>query len=126
MPRKLSCYLLFIYLFANSELHQLLKMSEFVQHYSEHKAEDSDMTFFDFICLHYFSGGILDSDYDADMQLPFKTKDLTSTRLVDQLFNLTFQNLKVENLIYPDNLIFFHPIPSRSYYMPDIWQPPRA
>lgn len=101
-------------------------MSEFVDHFAEHKNEDSDMTFMDFICLHYFSGGELDSDYATDMKLPFKSKDLTEYRLSDQLFHLNIHDIKAQNIIFPEDLIVFHPIPSLSVYESDIWQPPRA
>jgi hypothetical protein len=35
------------------------------------------MTVIGFIVLHYFSGDIRDADYERDMQLPFKTMELS-------------------------------------------------
>lgn len=126
MFNKLSYYLLFIYIFANTELHQLLKTSDFVGHYAQHKMEDSEMSFFEFIHLHYFSGGIKDSDYATDMKLPFKTNDFTEYRLSDQFFHFTIIEIIQPVFIYPEDLIAFHPTPNILHFPTDIWQPPRA
>ena len=126
MYRKLSCYLLFIYIFANTDVLQLLKTGEFIVHYAQHKMEDSRMTFIDFINIHYFSGGVLDSDYAADMTLPFKKNDLTDYRLTDQFYHVIVHEIKHQVIIFPKEIITYHPTLCLLNFPTDIWQPPRV
>ncbi len=71
MRRFVASFLLFMYLFANTELHELVKVRMFLTHFAEHQKEDSAMTLFAFIKIHYFNGNLVDADHDKDMQLPF-------------------------------------------------------
>lgn len=50
----------------------MVKLPALVSHYFEHKEKDSKMNLLDFISMHYAKKAIKDSDYDRDMQLPFK------------------------------------------------------
>jgi hypothetical protein len=44
MQRRIATWLLFIFLFANSELHELVKVGAFVFHYQEHLAESPGLS----------------------------------------------------------------------------------
>jgi len=73
MRRIISIFLLAIYTLCFSELPQLLKIPVLIQHYTEHKAGDPSISFFDFISIHYTGIIEMDADYQRDQQLPFRT-----------------------------------------------------
>lgn len=76
--RRLSgMVLLSLYLAAATPLAELLKLPVLMEHFREHAHERPAITLAGFILLHYFSGSPRDADYDRDMQLPFKTLELT-------------------------------------------------
>jgi len=69
--------LLCVFAASATPLGELLKLPVLIEHFREHKQETPDMTVMGFIVLHYFSGDIRDADYERDMQLPFKTMELS-------------------------------------------------
>ena len=73
MNKIIAILFLFLHLLASTELCQVFKVPLLITHYNEHHDLNSDVTFFMFLKMHYFNGDPLDSDYDTDMQLPFKT-----------------------------------------------------
>jgi len=70
-----AIFFLAVYLFSTTEANQLLKLPVIFQHFQEHKQENKNITFLDFLAMHYLHGSPKDEDYDRDMQLPFKTSD---------------------------------------------------
>ncbi|MCK6691317.1 MAG: hypothetical protein L6Q97_04370 [Thermoanaerobaculia bacterium] len=60
---------------------ELLKLPVLIEHLREHRQETPDMTLIGFFVLHYFSGDVRDADYERDMQLPFKTVELSGLTL---------------------------------------------
>lgn len=111
-------------LFSQTELHQILKLPVFVQHFFEHKAHNPGITLSQFIVLHYFSGNPVDDDYARDMQLPFKTNDCLQA---------------MTSIVVPEQIIFsvqpevpvVKPFPVQhndwilSSYIVDIFRPPQ-
>ena len=125
--RRTAAYLfLFVYLFANTELHELAKVGAFVAHFAEHQKENKDITLIEFIKIHYFSGNVVDADYEQDMKLPFKTTDFSNfspTHTIPQPVFLAFQPvLSIESVGLP--LYDQSALPSS--HLNDIWQPPKA
>jgi len=126
--KKLTAILLLVaYLFSTTELHQLLKLPIVFQHYKEHKAWNSGISFLDFLDMHYMHGSPQYADYDQDMQLPFKSLDkcLTTTIpvIVPQNIKIAVHQpvkIKTQRLIVPSDDF----IPSM--YLSRIWQPPKA
>jgi len=66
-----SCLLGIVILFA-TPLQQLTKVPVLMEHYQEHKLRDGDITFWDFMFMHYVSDDGVRDDDNRDMQLPFK------------------------------------------------------
>lgn len=66
---------LVIYLFSATELNQLVKVPMLVEHFNEHKTQNTEITFCDFLFMHYCGHDANDNDYDKDMKLPFKSHD---------------------------------------------------
>ena len=60
---------------------ELFKLPVLIEHFQEHRRETPDMTLIGFFILHYFSGDVRDADYERDMQLPFKTVELSALSL---------------------------------------------
>lgn len=60
---------------------ELVKLPVLIEHFQEHCRETPDMTLIGFFVLHYFSGDVRDADYERDMQLPFKTVEVSALPL---------------------------------------------
>lgn len=119
--------ILVAYLFSTTELHQLLKLPIVFQHYKEHKAWNSGISFLDFLDMHYMHGSPQYADYDQDMQLPFKSFDKCLTASIPVIVP---QNIKIAvhqpvkikkqtRFVLVDDFI-------PSLYLSRIWQPPKA
>ncbi|MXO04985.1 hypothetical protein [Flavobacterium sp. HBTb2-11-1] len=71
--RKLIVYI-FIFLIASNSsfVQQFYKLPILIEHYQEHR-QLMDLSFIDFLSMHYWGEDLKDNDADRDMQLPFKT-----------------------------------------------------
>lgn len=77
--KKWFIYLLiFTYFTSFSEVRQVVKLPKLVEHYVSHKMANHEMSLYKFIKIHYIDEQIVDSDYNQDMKLPFKTYDFSS------------------------------------------------
>lgn len=125
--RKLAAsFFLIVYLFANTELHELTKFGALVDHYAQHKEEDPDMTLLDFLVIHYFSGNIVDADYAQDMQLPFKATDCSNS--IPSLPHALpdFCDLSIHTQPESSSVPLYDQTLLPSMHLSDIWQPPKA
>lgn len=69
MKRVLAFMLLTIYINSNSELHEIMRLPILIEHFSEHKKTVGDISFWEFLSMHYNSSTSHDAD---DNRLPFK------------------------------------------------------
>lgn len=58
-----------MYLCSTTEFHEALRLPLLFEHYAEHRSLVSDLTFFEFLAMHYKTDKAHD---DRDHQLPFK------------------------------------------------------
>jgi hypothetical protein len=127
MKKCTAIFLLSIFIFSNTEVHELGKMGVFMAHFFEHQAENPHITLLEFIQMHYSGRVVHDEDYERDVQLPFKTIDCMASGLV---FTLPPQEaLLLGTPPFPDekNIIsHYHPSPFCSSHLSDIWQPPKS
>lgn len=126
MHRIGATFFLILYLFSTTESYQVLKFPVIVQHFREHKKIDKNIGFFQFLDMHYLHGSPRDSDYERDMQLPFKRsnhhftqapvhiKDLATTTVAPVFFGKSTQYVILDD----NSKISLHPS--------SIFQPPRA
>ena len=121
MKQKLIIALLSLYLIASTEFHQVLSLPLLVEHYVEHHELVKDMTFWEFLVMHYESDVAHD---DQDMRLPFKDchHSLTAQAIAmpEQKISLT--------LLAPtqgDRLLSFEHSQFHSSYLGEIFQPPK-
>ena len=107
-------------------VNEFFKLTELVEHYSEHKNLDHHITIFDYLAMHYAQGDVQQPDHDRDMQLPFKQYNGPS--LVFTFFPPSENTVTQDLLFAPHEEKIplyespFHPEESLS----NIWQPPRA
>ncbi len=124
--RKFILYiLLFGYIFSTTELHQLLKMPVLLEHYKEHKQKNQSLTIIGFLELHYLKGNLKDSDYEKDMQLPFKNFQDNHPNIVLALPKeapLFEPLIKFKEEFRPNFKYLVHAVTSPQYA---IWQPPK-
>ncbi len=125
--RRLSAYLfLLVYLFANTELHELAKVGAFVAHFAEHQKENKDITLIEFVKIHYLSGNVMDADYEQDMKLPFKTTDCSNSSPTHTIPLPVFFVFQPDVLIKSAGLPLYDQSALPSSHLADIWQPPKA
>ncbi|MEO5685069.1 MAG: hypothetical protein ABIQ88_20665 [Chitinophagaceae bacterium] len=126
MKKLISIFFLTLYLLSTTEFHQLLKLPVVFQHFEEHKAENSRITFLQFLDIHYMHGSPIDNDYDRDMQLPFKNGVDCISAVLPAFVPLYNQHSIPEPIAIPVKKIFVlkNQFLSSSY-LSRIWQPPR-
>ena len=132
MKNSVSIFLLVLYLLGTTELHELLRLPLLVEHFMEHRRADNQMSFFDFMNLHYAQGVVQDEDYEKDKRLPFKTHDFCSNSPLSHPFHevvvvtqpsspYLFPNIKRLTPHGHYDAVFYS-----SNYLDNIWQPPQT
>jgi hypothetical protein len=87
LKQLLSISLLVLYLNSFTEFHELLRLPILVEHFQEHKLQVNDITFWEFLVMHYKT----DVPHDnQDNELPFKDKNHSFTA---PAVSLPFQKL---------------------------------
>ena len=128
MLRKyITILLISLYLLGATEAYQLLKVPYLIEHYKTHKQYNNDLSFSKFIDMHYFTNQTYDSDYQQDMQLPFKSSNRTISLL--NFVSLFVPKQSIQPLIVSrpsKNYILFDDGKHLSNALENIFQPPRA
>ena len=129
MVKKATIILLTsLYLLGATEAYQLLKLPFLFEHYKTHQKYSQGLTFSKFIENHYFTTAVnYNSDYQQDMQLPFKTSNRAISLLNFDSFFIAKQsivpfisfNLRIKHLLFDDK-------DYASNKLNNIFQPPRA
>jgi hypothetical protein len=122
-----TIYLTTLYILGATEAYQLLKLPFLFEHYKTHLQYNQQLTFSKFIDIHYFTTATYDSDYQQDMQLPFKSSNRTVSLLnFDSYFTaklfiepIVFFTLQKKYPLYNDR-------DYASNKFDNIFQPPRA
>jgi hypothetical protein len=122
-----TIFLTTLYILGATEAYQLLKLPFLFEHYKTHQKFNQQLTFSKFIDIHYFTTATYDSDYQQDMQLPFKSSNRTVSLL-------NFDSYFIAKL-FIEPIVFFtsqkkHPLYNDRDYalnkLDNIFQPPRA
>jgi hypothetical protein len=128
MKSCLTYGILVIYIFAATELHQLLRLPLLIQHYFEHVNEDTSMTVADFFDMHYAHGIVYDDDFEDDMKLPFKAHETVNhinVQVLAEPIKLTFDDLFFQSEFSNDVLISYAQPFIQNPVLNAIWQPPK-
>ena len=97
-----------------------------VLHYKEHKQENKDLSFIEFLEIHYAHGSPKAADYDKDMKLPFKNITNSNTLIS---FCTPIPNFKQNLTIYFENdkqQFSDYSFTYTSSFLSAIWQPPKS
>ena len=117
---------LLIFLFANTEMGQLLKLPVLIHHYLEHHDDDAGVSFVDFLHKHYAEQKSHPSANNEHEKLPFKSHDLRFSQITLAYQPLIGFEFKTDKLILAKvNIIYstaFHP----ASILSRIWQPPKS
>jgi hypothetical protein len=127
LKKTTAIFFFAVYLLSTTEAHQLLKLPVVFQHFAEHKLENKDISFLQFLDMHYMHGSPKDKDYDRDMQLPFKTANecvfsvsVAFVPLMQQIYIAKpVEVIKRKDYVIRDQFI-------HSSYLANIWQPPKS
>ncbi len=127
LKKYIAISLITAYLFCTTELHQLLKLPVLIEHFSEHKELNPNISFFDFLSMHYAATEDHDGDSNStDEELPFKSHDNCISN------NISIGNPpSIENFSFDPLSVFQKNIPIHSEafiassFLSNIWQPPQ-
>ena len=75
MRKNLAILLISIHLIGNTEMGQLFKLPQLVNHFFQHERLNPGLNFFEFITMHYAGDDGTKADDDIDDQLPCHNKD---------------------------------------------------
>ncbi len=126
MKKSIAISFLFIFLCANTEIGQLLKIPTLIQHFKEHHDDDLDISFADFIDFHYNNDKQhSDTDkHDNHQNLPFKTIN-TNVNTILAFESQTAFSFRKLNIISLNRTVPF----SQDFYISSvfasIWLPPK-
>ena len=127
VKKFITISLISLYLLGATEAYQLLKVPYLVEHYKTHKQYNKGLSFSKFIDMHYLSNQTYDSDYQQDMQLPFKSSNRTISLL--NFVSLFVPKQSIHPLVVfrkSKNYILFDDEKHLSNALENIFQPPRA
>lgn len=114
-----------VVIFRVSIFNEALKLGKLIEHYHFHEENDADITFLEFLSIHYIHPQAHDDDYAMDMELPFKCcKDLDqhhSIKLLTQIENESFIFVGRDNT----SPMAYYSTNSESRYVGDVWMPPK-
>ncbi|MBU4537793.1 MAG: hypothetical protein L6264_09195 [Weeksellaceae bacterium] len=125
MKRPIIHFFLCIYLLSFTEVKQLLKLPNLVEHYISHTITNKNTTLISFVKMHYLDKQAVDSDYKQDMKLPFKTHE-ASTFMVNPLTipeNFGF-DVNIPRTFKEKTLIFSYSPNYASNPLASIFRPP--
>lgn len=121
MKRLLAISLLVLYVNSNTEMHEILRLPLLVEHFTEHRKLVGDISFWEFLVMHYNSNVSHDAD---DNKLPFKdpAHSFTAPTLAIPIHKIILSDTQLIAEVshvssYQETFIASH--------LSDIFQPPR-
>ena len=121
MKRFVLIGFLALYALSFTEFHQVLKLPLLIEHYVEHKSLAQEITFWDFLVMHYKTDVAHDSN---DNELPFKD---CNHSLTTSIVALPTQKITLKEFIQPEksfSLIYIQNAPM--LLSSEIFQPPKV
>ena len=121
MTRVAAFSILIFYLISFTEFREVLRLPLLVEHYQEHKGKVAEMSFLDFLVMHYKTDVPHD---DTDMSLPFKDCNHYFSISLVVLPTHKISLINTAEIISPSKGVFYlrHEPKLRAI---DIFQPPR-
>lgn len=125
MRKALIISFAFIHLLGNTEFGQILRWPELFSHYFQHSRLNPEMSFLEFISMHYSGDDGTNADNDIDNKLPCRDIGHNSLALA---FSPMVRTIAIENLplTNSENKFFYSAISVPAGFEHSILQPPRA
>lgn len=124
MKQTAALFFLLIYLSAATELHQLVRLPVFIEHFKEHKSLNGSLGLLDFIALHYFNSE--HTDAEAHQELPFNSNDCLAVSLSLVILPDSSSEPPANVVCAIKAPILYSDLAFASRIHFSIWQPPRA
>lgn len=126
MKKFLSIVILFSYLSSYTEFREFLKLPILLEHYSEHNSKDSNLSFSEFLCMHYTHAHEADGDDEQDKNLPFKSHNGCASNFSSNLYAQQ-QTIAIKPVVTElNNSISWNEDYIYSSFAASIWQPPKV
>ena len=125
MKKVVSISFLIVFLLANTELHEVLKLPFLHEHYLLHKQNERNQSFVTFLYMHYASGQEHEHQQNEHENLPLKTKDCIkySPGIISFLL---IPYVRLQEAPYQSKQrIFFKKVFLSNGNQGNIWQPPQ-
>ena len=127
MKKIIAISFLIVFLCANTEMGQLLKLPNLIEHFSNHQKDYSsqNISLLDFIAIHYNdTQHHSDQEKDNHQSLPFKTISQTVNTVL-AFENVTEFSFNRPNTISVNSTVTFPPEFYNSDVFACIWLPPK-
>jgi hypothetical protein len=122
-------FFLSIYLFSSTELSELLKIDFLIEHFAEHKEKSNQITFSDFLYMHYVDHGIENGDSDKDSNLPFHSNSHSEmvNFILPIIIPVNHYSISFVQVFKKDEKKSFYDVHESmtSSFLSAIWQPPQ-
>jgi hypothetical protein len=121
VKKLLIISLLVLYINSNTELHELMRLPLLVEHFTEHKKLVGDISFWEFLVMHYNTNVSHDAD---DNRLPFKDKNhsFVAPTLALPIHKMILNDIQ---FIAKETHTFFYQETFIASHLSDIFQPPK-
>jgi len=117
---------LLIFLFANTELGQLLELPVLIHHYTKHHHDDAGMSFLNFLHKHYLEEKSHPSANNEHEKLPFKSHDFGFLQSNIMVHPAIVFDLKTNQPVLIKVPIIYAEAFISSTLLSRIWQPPKS
>ena len=126
MKKLTTISFLVIFLCANTEIHQLLKLPSLIHHFLEHKVEEPNASIIAFLRDHYMEGHSQSSkDKKEHEKLPFKTADCTTAHTLLAFDSQKTYSFRPTNTFSVQVKVVYNEIIYSAAILNKIWQPPQ-
>jgi hypothetical protein len=103
---------------------ELSKLSALAEHYAEHQKENPELSFWQFLILHYENPKHHTEDHQKHSHLPYGEQHHDSCPLQVWFASADF-SLQLNSERVNCEIINFYNSPTGSNFLSSIWQPPR-
>lgn len=126
MKKAVSIFLFSLYFFGSTDAYQLLKAPQFVEHYKYHRHINPELSFSDFLQIHYNGKLVVDDDFDKDMQLPFKTTQVEFSQTMNIIVPPVTNCVQTFPVFETTRYLAFNQVIPHFLNNAAIFQPPRV
>ncbi|HEX2845580.1 MAG TPA: hypothetical protein VHN59_03445 [Chitinophagaceae bacterium] len=126
MKRLAGILFISVYMLAFAEFHQLMRIPFLIEHFNVHRQADPELSFSQFLNMHYMGPVIVDDDFMQDQQLPFRDAGC-HTLLGSAVCSFAPPSFMIEPpAILSAEFYSYNEIKKPQFSSFDIFQPPRC